>query len=120
MTGSGAIQTPSSDPPDPKLWAPRIRAWQRQGILGATPELYLALLSEQDSRCGICRVPGAPLALDHDHATGQPRGLLCRTCNYALGIAETQLALGARSRLTLEQRGYLYRAKRRLEKEGKG
>lgn len=36
--------------------------------------------------CGVCGVKpsGKRLDRDHDHATGSPRGLLCRRCNRLL------------------------------------
>ena len=29
--------------------------------------------------------------LDHNHKTGEPRGILCRNCNYVMGIVEKRL-----------------------------
>ena len=58
---------------------------------GITPEEYDAQLAKQDGRCGICRrlpTPGISLHVDHDHATGRIRGLLCFRCNNALGDFE--------------------------------
>jgi len=58
---------------------------------GITPERYEELLVEQGGGCGICgRLPRADIALhvDHDHATGAIRGLLCFRCNNALGDFE--------------------------------
>jgi len=57
---------------------------------------YDDLLSRQGGRCAICRC--APrtrrLAVDHDHATGQVRGLLCSKCNHELlGAAHDSLEL---------------------------
>lgn len=53
---------------------------------------YYALHEIQGGRCAICHVPqeqmGERLAVDHDHATGDVRGLLCRPCNRALGAHE--------------------------------
>lgn len=49
---------------------------------------YQSLLEKQERRCAICR-RGQLRAfdVDHDHATGQLRGLLCTNCNRMLGHA---------------------------------
>lgn len=45
----------------------------------------LALLNEHaGGRCQICGV-NKPLHVDHSHHTGKVRGMLCFTCNSALG-----------------------------------
>lgn len=54
---------------------------------GISYDFYLALYQFQGGRCYICRkVPKARrLAVDHDHTTGEVRGLLCsgqRSCNH--------------------------------------
>lgn len=49
---------------------------------------YYEILKVQDGRCAIClMVPKTQLSLDidHDHATGKVRGLLCSVCNTGLG-----------------------------------
>lgn len=40
----------------------------------------------QENRCAICGEPPGRYSLnvDHDHATGRVRGLLCARCNQAL------------------------------------
>jgi hypothetical protein len=59
-------------------------------LYGITPEQYDALLKLQDGRCAICkRKPQTlRLAVDHDHKTGEVRGLLCANnengCNRAV------------------------------------
>ncbi len=54
---------------------------------GLTEPEYEALVLGQDSRCAICgKVPNDRLVVDHNHETGQVRGLLCRSCNSALGL----------------------------------
>ena len=41
-------------------------------------------LKRTTSECVICSSAG-PLVVDHDHKTGQIRGMLCNHCNRGLG-----------------------------------
>lgn len=54
------------------------------------PAEYDALAARHAGRCGICGTtePGygrRHMAVDHCHATGAIRGILCNACNIALG-----------------------------------
>lgn len=44
-----------------------------------------AYLNIPNSRCAICN-SDAYLHIDHDHKTGQVRGILCARCNTAIGL----------------------------------
>lgn len=52
-------------------------------------EEYQVLLAAQLGRCRICHTddpkPKTRFSVDHDHATGRVRGLLCLYCNLSLG-----------------------------------
>lgn len=57
---------------------------------GITQEDYARLSAVQDHSCAICRVEGwmeryGVLHVDHNHQTGEVRGLLCDRCNVGLG-----------------------------------
>lgn len=59
-----------------------------KNTFGLTPEEYDQKLRRQGGVCLICQRPpaeGKMLDVDHDHATGRVRGLLCRNCNQGLG-----------------------------------
>ena len=51
---------------------------------------YTDLLEKQGNCCATCgaKEPGGrwkSFAVDHDHKTGKVRGMLCKSCNIALG-----------------------------------
>lgn len=56
---------------------------------GMSIDEYQDLWSSQDGRCACCGAEESShkrrLHVDHDHDTGQVRGLLCTKCNPGLG-----------------------------------
>lgn len=61
---------------------------------GITVDDYEVMYEDQQGLCVICRTEGfvmdpkhtMKLVVDHCHATGVVRGLLCHNCNRALGL----------------------------------
>lgn len=49
-----------------------------------SPEQKRIMIASQNYLCAICQLH-PPTDVDHDHATGKVRGVLCRGCNTALG-----------------------------------
>jgi hypothetical protein len=51
---------------------------------------YVALLDKQKGKCFLCGSNGSGkdsrLVVDHDHETGEVRGLLCWNCNVGIGL----------------------------------
>lgn len=48
---------------------------------------FASLVTRQAGLCAICELKMKPghTCVDHDHLTGEVRGLLCRTCNIGIG-----------------------------------
>ena len=59
---------------------------ERARRYGLSAEDYNKLLARQNGVYGICKRPGRKLCVDHCHATGKVRGLLCHNCNSGLGL----------------------------------
>lgn len=57
-------------------------------LYGLTLEQYNELLQRQDEKCPVCLRHKdeftTNLAVDHDHITGEIRGLLCNYCNHRM------------------------------------
>lgn len=55
-----------------------------QRTYGISADEFDLLLEKQGGVCAICAGPD-PKHLDHDHATGEIRGILCVNCYHGLG-----------------------------------
>ena len=51
---------------------------------------YDSMIEAQDGKCAICMRP-VQLVVDHCHTSGAVRGLLCGSCNTAIGMFEEQI-----------------------------
>ncbi|MHB8511486.1 MAG: endonuclease VII domain-containing protein [Actinomycetota bacterium] len=86
-------------PPSPR--AINRRTVQLHGHLlrtyGMTIDEFLEMLAKQGRLCAICGIPlrvsKRGTAVDHDHATGRVRGILCGNCNRGLGMFQDQASL---------------------------
>lgn len=50
--------------------------------------MYAAMYFEQDGACAVGPCVREAKVVDHCHATGRVRGLMCQGCNVALGFLE--------------------------------
>lgn len=91
--------------------AKKANAYYRK-LYKLTLEKYGRLFFAQCGVCAICSEPAAPdraLVVDHDHDTGKVRGLLCGTCNSAIGLLRDDTEVIVQAAL------YLYRTKHGVE-----
>lgn len=58
---------------------------------GVTLEEHTILYKKQNGKCATCNDELIPGVIDHDHNTGEIRGLLCNPCNSALGFAKDNI-----------------------------
>jgi hypothetical protein len=67
------------------LIAKSVRAYELRKY-GVTEVQYQRMLRRQNGVCAICKAHpnGASLCVDHCHATGKLRGLLCHACNIGI------------------------------------
>lgn len=66
---------------------------------GITRDDAVAMLAAQGGLCAICKKPGIlgyqQMVVDHDHATGKVRAILCQLCNHGLGCFKDNTELMA-------------------------
>lgn len=71
--------------PPRKRGGPGRRQTRQEERHGLEPGTFRAMFDAQQGRCAVCGVDAVQLQIDHCHATGQIRGLLCGGCNSGLG-----------------------------------
>lgn len=78
---------------------------------GITIEEYNQLLKRQDFQCAICGTKTQKHSyqknfnIDHNHETGEIRGLLCTACNRGIGLLQDNPTILRKAADYLEERG---------------
>lgn len=105
------------------------REWRRENprkhrdailkaLYGLTLDKYEEMLASQEGLCAICRRPESQanrknLNVDHNHSTGEVRGLLCSLCNRAIGYFQDDISI------LMSAVSYLKKAKSNTSRQAK-
>lgn len=92
----------------PEKTVAQMKAMRRKlRIYGITPVQYADLWAFQGGVCAICGGDNVSraLAIDHNHRTGEVRGLLCADCNLMLGYAKDKIEILSRAAQYLTEHG---------------
>jgi hypothetical protein len=89
------------------------KAYDLSRRYGITLSEYDAMFTKQNGCCAICNKPESQsfdgvvyrLAVDHNHATGTIRALLCSRCNTTIGKVEEDIDLLANMITYLNKHG---------------
>jgi len=76
-----------------KFWGLCTRHRTVLNTYGLDPDDYEMMRIAQEYRCGICKkhesdASRGRLVVDHNHTTGEVRGLLCQQCNTGIGMMQ--------------------------------
>ncbi len=87
---------------DPEASKKRTKQWQkdnpeavahirRQTRYGLSRQQYVQMVEEANGVCKLCGEKPKRLVVDHNHATGKVRGLICDFCNKGLGLMKDDI-----------------------------
>lgn len=95
----------------------RRKLWSYMHLYGVSADVAAGLLARNRGPCDCCGQPETilngknqmvrPLSVDHDHETGQIRGMVCHRCNIVLGQVEDDPVLLGNLIAYLERAGLL-------------
>lgn len=79
----------------------------REKKYGVTQEQWDLMSKRCDDKCEICGKENKHRALcvDHNHDTGEVRGLLCDNCNVGIGKLQDSVDLIQKAAVYLQERG---------------
>ena len=92
-------------------WYANNKERRRDSVLqknfGISSEKYEEIFEEQGKGCAICgKKQGVPYhPVDHDHETGEVRGILCSPCNVGLGMFQDDIKLLLKAKDYLDGKG---------------
>jgi hypothetical protein len=69
---------------------------------GLTVASFDKLLNTQGNKCAICRETSLKWVVDHCHNNGKVRGILCPTCNMAIGLLKNSPSVAEQARIYLQ------------------
>lgn len=75
---------------NPSRFWKRARKAHYKKQYGLTIEEYDTMMRKSGLKCKLCRLPFSAVrkkAMDHCHKTEKVRGVICRSCNAAMGLA---------------------------------
>lgn len=78
---------------DPEKWKASRRAAIIKHKYGITIEEFDEILVRQGGICAICKRPPVRPCVDHCHATGKVRAILCGNCNTGIGMLGDDICL---------------------------
>lgn len=83
---------PKDKKKNPEKWKKRYTNSYIKHMYGITVEEYNSMVESQNNLCKICyKEDKKRLCIDHCHKTNKIRGLLCRKCNFVLGLMDDNI-----------------------------
>jgi hypothetical protein len=97
------------------------KSWERNLKINykMSPDDFNKLWKAQDGKCAICQIDLQPrgrkldaVSVDHNHDTGEVRGLLCRACNHGIGCLKDSPKVLKAAATYLIEKGHYSKIKR--------
>lgn len=73
---------------DPEKFKKKVKESKLLSKYGLTAQDFNRMYEHQEGRCDICQCELVTPCVDHCHTANKVRGLLCQSCNKALGFVK--------------------------------